>query len=261
MLLASGALLLSNAAGRGASSGQGASGAPGDGLTCSSSNCHGSQGPFAPELKLELNQDGVQVNEYTPGESYQLSVSVNATSGDPSRYGFQMTTLFDIDNTFAGEFSNISDNAQSVSINDRIYIEHNGPSGSDEFSANWTAPSEGSGSVTLYAAGVVTNGNGNTSGDSGTLGSLSITEADLSNIKVLTPEEMRITPNPASDFVLIDTELNQEMTYDMISINGLLLASGKLTNKYIDLSEVNSGMYIISVRGEDFVYRQKVYKR
>ena len=261
MMLVAGALaLLSNASGRGTASGQGASGAPGDGLTCASGNCHGSTGPFGAEINIALSKDGVDVDQYLPGETYTMTVSINTSSGTPSRYGFQMTAIVG-DNTGAGSFSDISSNAQALSINGRTYLEHNGPSNSETFTATWTAPEAGSGDVTVFAAGIAANGNGGTSGDSGATNSVTISEDDLSSVKILTTDEMSLYPNPAIDFIKVDTELNQSMIYDVLSISGVKVTSGKIQNSVIDISNLTNGLYIVTVSGEDFIYRQKIYKR
>jgi len=261
MLVAAGATLLSNSIGRGTASGQGAAGAPGDGLTCASSNCHGSAGPFAVDLQIVLVKDGEEVTEYRPGETYSMVIAVEATVGSPSRYGFQMTAVTDADNSGAGAFSDVSSNAKPLTLNGRTYLEHNGPSNLDEFSATWIAPEAGTGDVTVFAAGIAANGNGGTSGDSGVIGSMTFTEMDLSNIKVLTEDEMLFSPNPAWDIIKMDTKLNQSMVYDVVSINGAKVASGIVENNAIDISNLINGMYIVSVSGEDFIYRQKIYKR
>ena len=207
MLVAAAATLLSNGIGRGTASGQGATGAPGDGLTCASGNCHGSAGPFAPDLQITLERNGEEVMGYIPGETYSMIIAVEATTGNPSRYGFQMTALAGADNVGAGEFSDLSTNTKQLTLNGRTYLEHNGPSSTDEFSATWTAPEAGTGDVTVFAAGIAANGNGGTSGDSGVVGSISLNELDPASIKVLTKEEMSFSPNPAMDIINIDSEL------------------------------------------------------
>lgn len=260
MLVAGALALLSNAAGRGSLFGQGAAGAPGDGLTCSSSNCHGSTGPFGAEMEVVLSKDGQAVDQYIPGESYTMSITVASSSGTPSRYGFQMTAIVD-DNSGAGTFSDLSANAQAVDINGRTYLEQNGPSNTETFTATWTAPAEGSGDVTVFAAGIAANGNSTPSGDSGAIGSVTISEDDLSSVTFLTSDDMRLSPNPAIDFIKVDTDLNQSMFYDVLSISGAKVASGNLQNNTIDISNLTNGLYIVAVSGEDFIYRQKIYKR
>ena len=261
ILVTAGAALMSNSIGRGSASGQGATGAPGDGLTCASSNCHGSTGPFAAEMEIVLMKDGEEVTSYLPGETYSMAIAVNAASGAPTRYGFQMTAVVDGDNSGAGTFSDVSSNAKELTLNSRTYLEHDGPSNSAEFMATWTAPAEGSGNVTVFAAGIAANGNGGTSGDSGAIGSMTFEEGDLSSIKVLTADEMSFSPNPAIDFIKVDTKLNQSMVYNVVSINGAKVASGIIQNNSIDISILTNGLYIVTVSGEDFIYRQKIYKR
>lgn len=261
MLVAAGAALISNSSGRGTASGQGATGAPGDGLTCANSNCHGSAGPFAPDLQITLVKDGEEVTEYRPGETYSMFIAVEASVGSPTRYGFQMTAVTDADNSGAGAFSDLSGNAKALTLNGRTYLEHKGPSNLDIFSATWTAPEAGTGDVTVFAAGIAANGNGGSSGDSGVIGSMAFTELDLSSIKVLTADEMSFSPNPAMDIIKVDTKLNQSMVYNVLSMSGAKVASGYVENNAIDISNLTNGLYIVTVSGEGFIYRQKIYKR
>jgi len=235
LFLASGIIMLSNSSGRGTVSGQGAAGAPGDGLTCASGNCHGSGGTFNASVDIFLVKDNEQVTEYRPGETYELGVVIISANGNPSRYGFQMTAVVDSDDSGAGTFSELESNVKSLELNNRTYLEHNGSSTFDDFGAVWTAPAEGTGAVTIYAAGIAANGNGGTSGDSGALNEVTITEADLSSIKVLSSDEMSFSPNPAKDFIFIDTKLNQSMVYDVVSVDGAKVASGNLENNAIDI--------------------------
>jgi len=261
MLLVAGATLISNAAGRGTVDGNGASGAPGDSITCANGNCHGSAGPFGTKVEISLTKDGEEVDAYLPGEMYSLAITVDATTGNPSRYGFQMTAVVDEDNSGAGSFSDVSSNAQSLTLNGRTYLEHDGPSISETFTATWTAPDEGTGGITIYAAGNAVNGNGGTSGDTAATGSMTIAEDDLSSVAILTSEEMSFSPNPAIDVIKVNSKLNQSMNYDVLTINGAKVASGVLQNSMIDISNLTSGLYIVTVSGEDFIYRQKIYKR
>lgn len=261
MLVAAGATLISNSSGRGTASGQGAAGAPGDGLTCASSNCHGSGGPFAAQMNIVLMKEGEEVDFYLPGETYDMTISVESSTGTPSRYGFQMTALLDSDDSSAGSFTDISNNSQLVTLNERTYLEHNGSSITKDFTSTWTAPAEGSGDVTVFAAGIAANGNGGTSGDSGAIGSTTFTEGDLSSTKVLTADEMNFYPNPAQNFIKVDTKLSQSMVYDVLSINGVKVLSGRLENNSIDISNLANGLYLVAVSGDGFIYRQKIYKR
>lgn len=261
MLVSAGVILISNRSGRGTVSGEGASGAPGDGTTCMSGICHGSGGPFGAEIEILLGKDGEMVTEYTPGETYTMGIVVKTESGNPTRYGFQMTALVDSDDSAAGLFSDIGSNAKAITLNNRTYLEHNNPSTVDDFTATWTAPEIGTGDVTVYAAGVAANGNNNSSGDSGALNSFTFSEANLSSVKVLTSEEISFSPNPTNNLINVTTELNKFMIYDVISISGAKVASGNVKNYSIDISNIANGLYIVTVSGEDFIYRQKIYKR
>jgi len=72
---------------------------------------------------------------------------------------------------------------------------------------------------------------------------------------------MSFSPNPVKDFIFIDTKLNQNMDYTVLSINGVKVASGSVENNIIDIADLNNGLYIVTVKGDNVIYRQKIYKR
>ena len=156
---------MSNSGGRAAVANSGNTGAPGESTLCA--NCHGG-GSYSPSMSLAVTDlGGSPVVAYTPGETYNLTVTITA-SGTPAGYGFQMTSL-QSSNSPAGSFSNPSSNAQISTISSgRTYVEHDGTSSSNTFTAQWTAPATNTGTVTMYANGNAVNGNGGTSGDAGT---------------------------------------------------------------------------------------------
>lgn len=151
-------------------------GAPGSSIPCF--QCHNT-GSFSTAMNIEL-QDGLgtPITAYVPGEEYTAVYTVTS-NGSPSGYGFQATSLLSDNTTNGGAFSAPSSNAQLEDVGGRHIVEHNSTSASNTFTATWTAPAVGSGSVDFYAAGNVVNGNGGTSGDNGTTAvSLSISEGD-----------------------------------------------------------------------------------
>ena len=100
-----------------------------------------------------------------PNTTYPITVTVTRTNGVPQEAGFQMNAL-DSDNNDFGSFSNAGANSQVQGA----YFEHlNAPSfgGNDDvsFTVDWTSPGSGNTTVTMYAAGNLANGNGNTGGD------------------------------------------------------------------------------------------------
>lgn len=146
----------------------GRTGAPGDFGACNS--CH--NGGF-PSIDGNIQISGVP-GSVNAGQTYALTVTINNTTNNATKGGFQMVVLDESDNNVGqlanpGMFSSISTSGQ------RDYFEHapaqNFSGGSISYSVDWTAPSGGSAvdgeSLTFYAAGVIANGNSSTSGDYG----------------------------------------------------------------------------------------------
>ena len=170
-------LLTSNASGP-ASNGNRATGAPGDGSnTCVS--CHNGNGNFG-NVSIDLSmtdQNGNLKSEYVPDSVYEIKVTVNNSMGSPAGYGFQMICLDSDDDNYDG-WDNPSSNAQLSTSASRDYVEHDGISSSNEFTVDWTAPSEGSGEITFYVGANAVNGTGGTDMDRAAIDNFSFDEKE-----------------------------------------------------------------------------------
>jgi uncharacterized protein (TIGR03437 family) len=95
---------------------------------------------------------------YTPGVKQRLTVTV----ADPTmrRWGFQLTPTA---GTLATVDANVRLNSQYA--NQTSAGSRNGTTGSVTFEVDWTPPATAANKITIYAAGLAANGNGNTSGD------------------------------------------------------------------------------------------------
>ena len=156
---------MSSSEGRATDKDEGSTGAPGESSTCASGYCHGSGGAISVSLSMEvLDMNSNPVSQYEPGETYRIAVSINHIGGNsPSAFGFQLVALADADNQSTESFSNPASNVQIATANStgRTYAEHNGPSDTNVFMVDWTAPAAGTGSVTFYSAGNGVNGDDN----------------------------------------------------------------------------------------------------
>lgn len=137
----------------------GVTGAPGE-ATCTS--CHSSsQG--AGQLLITAPQN------YTPGQTYQITVRHQTSDSSRRRWGFELTSL--ANNSAAGSFENLAGTTRIQTANGRSYISHSaaGTFPNQQNGANWTfswtAPATNVGAVTLYAAGNQANNDGSTDGD------------------------------------------------------------------------------------------------
>jgi hypothetical protein len=136
------------------------------------------------------------VTEYVPGNTYIISVGID----DPNmvRWGFEATALKDSDNSMAGTFGTLVDaHVTTKSSGGRTYVcqttngvvsasdppdDQDGTwwstvaNGPVAWAFQWTAPPQGTGSVTFYASGVAANGDSDPGGDNGYVAHLTLTE-------------------------------------------------------------------------------------
>ena len=139
--------------------------APGE-LDCS--DCHTSPTSSAGTLTLGTPA------KYTPGQTYDITVT-HATA-DPTRvrWGFEMTAL-DSGDQKAGSFAPADDLTRVINgegpFPGREYVEHtskgtfSGQQNGANWTFKWTAPSDDVGPITFFLAGNQANGDGNSSGD------------------------------------------------------------------------------------------------
>lgn len=221
--------------------GQDRSGSPLSGLNCTS--CH-SGGSFGTSVTINLNDQttGMPVTSYAPNTTYDLEIIVNASSGTPGGYGFQVTGL-NTTNVQSGSYANPSSNAQIASSR---LVEHDGTSATNTFTVEWTAPSAGDGSVTFYAAGNAVNGTGNTSGDQAALNNLTVTEATFST-GAFEVEQISIYPNPSRDEINI-SGLNEIAPYSIYNVLGAEVLRGSLgIDDSIGITGFERGLYFLHI--------------
>ena len=238
--------LVSSSSGRATAAGEGNTGAPGDNSKVCAS-CH-SGGSFAPTVNIRLiDMDGNEIDKYDPNGQYQVEVRIDATSGTPSGYGFQIVSLRDSDDTDVSVWSNPSSNAKIAAAMGRNYVEHNGVSDANIFLVEWTAPEEGTGSVSFYAAGNAVNKNGSTSGDAATTNSLQIEENAVSSLDRLAEIiNLEVFPNPAGEVLNLQSDLEQVNIFIRDLSGKLIYAAALEYNEQLDISSWSSGQYIIT---------------
>jgi hypothetical protein len=148
----------------------GRTGSPGE-TNCT--NCHNSFTLNSGGGSITMQSPGMTGFQYTPGQTYTMSVTVARTGSSLFGVGIEALTSA---NANAGTL-NITDPASTqiksatVSGVSRRNIVHvlNGGASTDSkvFNFSWTAPAAGTGNVTFYFAGVsaVGTGNGNENND------------------------------------------------------------------------------------------------
>lgn len=258
-------LFQSNSQGRANVAGTGNTGAPGDAST-TCITCHGTSSAIQVDLGIEASDEAgdAVTTTYTPGQSYTIKVSLNATVGSPSAYGFQIVSLngeLNVDADAINDWVNPSDNARIINIasTNRTYVEHKGPSTTNEFTVEWKAPETGSGTVTFYACGNGVNWNGSTSGDNAACNQFTLEEGVVSfTSNRIADLQLLAAPNPAQNYIQLFTKLSkgEEFNIGIYTFNGQLvkqqvnfLAAGEQQTQ-LDLSQLNQGIYIIRIQNE-----------
>ncbi|MEZ4799546.1 MAG: choice-of-anchor V domain-containing protein [Flavobacteriales bacterium] len=163
-------LFASNSNGRATQANTGNTGAPGETAICSSCHSGGNFGPVSVSIQAFEAGTNNSISTYSPGQTYDMRVTVQPGMGSPAGYGFQMTCLTLGANTPLGGYSNLASNVKQKLVTvgtyaGRTYVEHNGVTPNNQFNLSWTAPAAGTGTVRFYAAGNCVNLSGNTSGD------------------------------------------------------------------------------------------------
>jgi len=78
----------------------------------------------------------------------------------------------------------------------------------------------------------------------------------------LLQSELKVFPNPVSDFIQIVMPVNQLIRYDILSLTGQSIISGIIqSNSNIDLENLNSGTYLLKMNFENRIVIKKITKQ
>jgi len=247
----------------------GAPGSIGNMGTCANSGCH-SDGAINASLELSFTTTSSEaVDEYEPGTEY--FIDLNITSADPFvGSGFQMIAMNENDESI-GTWSFIPGPAQIVELNGRTYVEHNTAFvGTTPWQLNWTAPAEGSGAVTFYAAVLAHNNNGNTQGDGVATTTFTASEFGVSSVNNANQDltKMLISPNLIVDQANVSVSTKSSGVYNLNIINttGQLVHTEAVNllvgenQKSLDLGQLQKGLYFLQLSSEKGMVTQRLVK-
>lgn len=241
----------------------GYTGSPGEG-TCSSFNggCHSGGNSAASGMTLSASPAFIG-NEYVPGTTYTVSLTV-AASGF-IRYGFGLEVL-NTSNVNTGTLQAASVGTKFINANNgRKNAVHNGTQlgsgGSFTFVFEWAAPAVGSGNATFYYVGNAVNGSGSSGDFVLSPGSLTLTESSSGvGIKENKDDKIDISvfPNPASGFATIHYASNKPAKIGIYDVHGKLvkdLFSGEdvsgNNSRNIDLTGLSKGVYFLRLSADN----------
>ncbi|MCC6726782.1 MAG: HYR domain-containing protein [Saprospiraceae bacterium] len=142
----------------------GHTGAPPTGNTCANGQggCHS-----GPAGLGTVSIDGLP-SSVSQGQTYPITVTIERTATSRELGGFQLVAQL-ANNSNAGLLDNAGPSSTVQFAGGKYYFEHS-PAASFNgdiitYTADWTAPSSGSGTITLYACAVLADNNGGNSGD------------------------------------------------------------------------------------------------
>lgn len=241
-------LLLQSYSGGPAANGARATGAPGDGSTTCVS-CHGSGAFGTVSIDFTfVDANGNEQTEYVPDSTYDITVSVNHSMGNPAGFGFQMICLDADDNNYDG-WENPSGNAQLSTLSSRNYVEHDGMSTTNEFTVEWTAPSENTGDVTFYIGGNAVNNANGSGGDGADTDKFEIKEKDggqggPNGLSEMVNNGFRLFPNPATGIINVEG-LQISTSASILATDGTLIRKISARSTQVDISDLPKGWYIL----------------
>lgn len=197
-------------------------------------------------------------NEYIPNTTYTINVTVARNGNNLFGFGFEAFNPTSI-NSGTMTVINTSETQIKTSGSKRNMVHtFNGGTGTNSktFSFAWTAPNNGD-FVTLKAAGLAANANGQTSGDFVFTTLLDIIPSNPTSINEQNKSTLfSFYPNPTKDFLNIQyfSISTTEVAFDIIDLNGRLIYQSELmptkhgeNNFSINLPKENlvSGMYFL----------------
>jgi len=254
--------------GPGAVAGLKVTGAPTDNGTCANAGCHGG-GSFDPVVTIELLENGNTVAAYVPGSSYTLRVTNTPGNGVPGGFGFQALAI-DAALNGAGTWGVLGDKQHTVTLSGREYVEHDEPNNNNVFEMEWIAPVKGTGDVTFYSASNAANLDDNTSGDSIDNTSLTVGEDNPSATSSTIRQNARLSifPNPVNDALNLEIASRTsgnfnlrffDVSWKIVKVARINLNSG-INEKIVNVSDLQSGFYLVQLSGEAQLTSTKMLK-
>lgn len=242
----------------------GRTGAPGESLC---TECHSGQANVGPGSITITESNGAL--GYMPDSVYEFAVTVAQASRN--KFGFSATVLDD-GNASVGAITLANPNATTTQQQGgKNYVSHKngGTTGMDNAKTwlfKWKAPSSDVGPVTIYAAGVAANANGNESGDNVYKASMEFSTV-TSKTKTLDLPSLQIAPNPVTHTLRATFNVTalSDVTFSIIDLKGARVFEEKnpaflgAYDKTLDASIFPaSGVYIAKITAGAQTYTQKL---
>ncbi|MDG2369912.1 MAG: T9SS type A sorting domain-containing protein [Flavobacteriales bacterium] len=210
-----------------------------------------------------------QNNEYTPGLTYNMTLSINNGS---NKNGFQIVALENPGNTNAGILT-VTDPTNTVSVtgSGNTYINQTASGTTlNTWNFDWQAPTAfDSGDVTFYYAYNVTNSNSGNGGDQIYLGQLTLQSTGIpfsveSNREVLN-QSFSAFYNNNSIYLEFNNSFHSDLAFvkvfniegKCVHIEDISIASGE-NKSTLQTATLSEGIYLVSLFLDNNVVTRKI---
>jgi hypothetical protein len=216
------------------------SGAPGSSGNCG--GCHGANQDANATISLVVLDNDVEVERFLPGKTYDLKLTASSSS---QKKGFNLSAI-NSSNAAAGSLTNGSNGTQIYNAGNQQIWSHSTPS-TGTWTCKWTAPEDIT-KVTFYASLVLSNGNGNNSGDFVHNRNWEIFAEPSNSISSHSQSNQAILNNPCYDELLFRNDISLINIWD---IQGRLVLNQTQPSKKIDVSNLPVGIYYVRYQNID----------
>lgn len=215
--------------------------------------------------------------QYTPGQTYSISVVVKQTAKPIFGLGFEALTS---SNANAGTLqitnstkTQIKTKTVSGVTRNNVVHKLNGGLSTDSavFTFNWVAPSTNIGNVTFYYSGIAGNNNGSDNGDYVYNGTKLVTPASATGLlETSGRNSLKIFENGESNIVLkYQSNEASQPHVDLYDLSGHLIASRNFEQAGTGAVELEmerpvgltKGVYVVNIISGADIFSGKVYLR
>ena len=221
-------------------------------------NCH-APGPANPVDGWITSN--IPVEGYTPGNTY--TITATGTHDGVVKFGFELTA--ESSDSKIGTFA-ITEPGRTKLTGANNAVTHTSggttPSGNTNlWSVDWTAPADGAGDITFYAAFNAANGNGANTGDIIYTSSQTYSEFHVGIADNQLKDQLSVYPNPATAYVNVDLPAKSELRILNMTGQEVMYRRNTSTSERIELSNLSNGVYFIQVSNNNNLATIRLLKK
>lgn len=240
-------------------------------------SCHSGTAVNSGTANIVFNLGGAE-NGYYPDSTYTITLSVQKSGMEAG--GFQFIALQDNNSTVSpgtitltepGRMTIVDQNnphAQGCVINNKVWIEHqyagilSDSTGKSQWSFRWKAPNNNAGNISFYFATLESNFDLTDDGDRVYTRNTSVPYLGPTSTTIL-PNQMAdgdisIYPNPSYSKIFVSTaDFSEWEQIQITDLTGFVIKDYKKAalllennNFVLDLDNMHSGIYILSLQGK-----------